>query len=156
MRKIFVSCLLVLLLTSCDICSTNENITPLWSDGMLTAECMNSTYTAQVHFEEGALSFTLSEPEVLDGVVFKVNENSVVLLKDDISLAYDANTINGFMSDFYKAYKVLNGLRLEYTRQGEVLTAEFQSDDKKCRVKLDKKTKRVFSLETAECVYTID
>ena len=154
MKNIFIPFLLILFLASCNICQTNENITPLWSDGILTAECINATYIAEVHFDESDVTLSFSEPDFLSNTVFKINEGSINLLKDDISLRYDNEEIKGFISEFYKAYTTINSLSPKYTSEGEVCIAEFISDNKKCKVIIEKNTKKVVSCETSDCIYS--
>ena len=158
MRRLILSFLGValLLLTSCNAKSAYDNIVPIWCNGSVKGECVEATYIANVYFADDKLTFRIVEPAIISGLVFIVDNDSVVLVNDDLSLEYNNNDIRGFLTDFYNSVKCLENQNIIYNINGDIYTSEFTSDNNQFRIVLDKKTKKVMSFETPECVYTIN
>lgn len=145
-----------MLLSSCNVKSDYDNIVPIWCNGSVKAECVEATYIANVDFADDKLTFRIVEPEIISGLVFIVDNKSVVLVNDDLSLEYSNDDVRGFLTDFYNCVKNIENYNVTYTVNGDTYISEFTSDNKQFRIVLDKKTKKVMSFETPECVYTIN
>ena len=158
MRRLILSFLgiAVFLLTACNAKSAYDNIVPIWCNGSVKAECAEATYIANVYFADNKLTFRIAEPAIISDLVFIVDNDSVLLLNDDLSLEYSNDDIRGFLTDFYNSVKCIKNQNIIYTVNGDAYISEFTSDNNQFRIVLDKKTKKVMSFETPECVYTIN
>lgn len=153
MKRFLISLLVLFSLTSCNFNTSSEKITHLWTKGIITAEYENSAYRAEVNFNANELTFDFVEPHFLNDVSFRVNENSVVLLNDNLSLNYDH--LKGFMTEFYSVVRNLNYQELQYSSQDDSYISEFTADNKLCKIVIDKKTNNVIHFEMPYCVFSV-
>lgn len=154
MKKLFISAVIILMLTSCGE-TVSQPQYPIVIDSGVKVVYKNIDYSADVvSTTDGKITVEMINPSELKGLKLIVDGENVTVEKDDIKLDYQTEALNN--SPFLLLSKVIRELNTQqpiFSDSGEELTVSFDSDDSRVQVRFDPNKNNVTYISMKECSF---
>lgn len=154
MKKLFISAVILLMLTSCGK-TVSQPQYPIVIDSGVKVVYQNIDYSADVvSTTDGKITVDMINPTELEGLKMMIDGETVTVEKDGVRLSYPAEALSN--SPFPLLSKVLRELNSQqpiFSDSGEELTVSFDSDDSRVQVRFDPNKNNVTYISMKECSF---
>lgn len=154
MKKLFISAVILLMLTSCGK-TVSQPKYPIVIDTAVKVVFQNTDYEADVvSTADGIVTALMTMPSELKGLKLIIDGETVTVEKDDIKLDYQTEALNN--SPFLLLSKVIRELNTQqpiFSDSGEEMTVSFDADNSRVQVRFDPNQNNVTYISTKECSF---
>ncbi len=139
MRRFILAVLIVVSLTSCSDNFIQPDY-PLCYNGDVQVVYNDIEFESYFVCTQDEMSFSLSRPETLKGLVITKQGEKTLISKDSLELTYDNNTLDNLCPFIYlfDVFRMLNSEKCLFNDAGSFKISEFQINGKNCKVTLEK------------------